>query len=126
MIVCVIESGVEIICAFAWKLRCAVIMLTSCAVMSTFDASSAPAWIRPKPELPAGRGSPGPSANVSAHVRVAELLQALRVREVRQRDLAERFERPLVKRACTTPLVVDVDADQAAGREAVLRHRVDA
>jgi hypothetical protein len=34
-------------------LRCAVIMFTSCSVMSTFDASSAPDCTRPKPELPA-------------------------------------------------------------------------
>src|SRR6185295_13617072 len=53
MIVCVIASAVEIICAFAWKLRCAVIMFTSCSVMSTFDASSAPDCTSPKPELPA-------------------------------------------------------------------------
>ncbi len=30
-----------------------------------------------------------------------------------------------MKRACTTPLRVDVDADEAAGGVAVLRHRVD-
>ena len=90
MMVWVIWSAVEIICAFAWKLRCAVIMFTSCSVMSTFEASSAPDCTRPKPELPAWPRSAWPEANVSAQLRVAELLQALRVGEVRDRDLAER------------------------------------
>ena len=53
MIVCVIWSDVEIIWALAWKLRCAVIMFTSCAVISTFDASRAPACTSPKPDVPA-------------------------------------------------------------------------
>ena len=90
MIVWVIESAVEIICAFAWKLRCAVIMFTSCSVMSTFDASSAPDCTRPKPELPAWPRSAWPERERLRPARVAELLQALRVREVRDRDLAER------------------------------------
>ena len=68
MIVWVIWSDVWIICAFAWKLRCAVIMLTSCAVMSTFEDSSAPDCTRPKPELPAWPFSGWPEANVCAQL----------------------------------------------------------
>ena len=48
MMVWVTVSMVEITCALAWNSRCAVIMLTSCSVRSTLEASSAPAWIRPK------------------------------------------------------------------------------
>jgi hypothetical protein len=68
MIVCVTWSAVEIICAFAWKLRCAVIMLTSCAVRSTFEDSSAPAWIRPKLLVPAEPRTGSPDVNVSPQV----------------------------------------------------------
>src|SRR5690606_29033776 len=50
MTVWVAWSWVEIICALAWKLRCAVIMLTSCSVRSTVEASRAPDLMRPKSE----------------------------------------------------------------------------
>jgi hypothetical protein len=42
MMVWVIELSVDTISAFAWNARCAVIMFTSCEVISTFDCSSAP------------------------------------------------------------------------------------
>ena len=38
-------TAVEITSALAWKFRCAVISDTSCAAISTFEASSAPDWI---------------------------------------------------------------------------------
>src|SRR5690606_6470984 len=50
MTVWVAWSWVEIICALAWKLRCAVIMLTNCSVRSTVEASRAPDLMRPKSE----------------------------------------------------------------------------
>jgi hypothetical protein len=59
-------SWVEIICALAWKLRCAVIMFTSCSVMSTFDDSSAPPCTRPNSELPAGPRRAWPESDDSA------------------------------------------------------------
>src|SRR5690606_24603806 len=67
MIACVTWSAVEITCAFAWKLRCAVIMLTSCFVRSTFDDSSAPDWISPKLAVPGAPRTASPDMNVSAH-----------------------------------------------------------
>src|SRR5438132_9110926 len=39
--VCITWSCILIVCALAWYTRCAVIMFTSSAVMSTFDSSSA-------------------------------------------------------------------------------------
>lgn len=51
MMVWVIWSMVETICELAWKLRWAVIMLTSCSVRSTVEASSEPAWTLPRLEL---------------------------------------------------------------------------
>ena len=69
-------------------------------------ASSAPDCTRPKPELPAWPRSAWPDAKVSAQLRVAELLQALRVGEVGDaRPGPSGCERPLVKRACTMPLL---------------------
>src|SRR5690606_26086418 len=47
MTVWVTASAVEITCALAWKFRWAVIILTSCAVRSTLDDSSAPDWTLP-------------------------------------------------------------------------------
>ena len=60
----VISSAVEITCALAWKVRCAVIMSTSSFVRSTLDCSRAPAWINPRLVLPGaavvgGPGDPG-------------------------------------------------------------------
>ena len=91
-------------------------MFTSCAVMSTFDASSAPDCTRPKPELPAWPRSAWPERERSrAQCRVAELLQALRIREVRHRDLAERLRAAVGEARLHDAGLVDVDADQAAG-----------
>ena len=60
MIVCVSWVDVSIALDAAWKLRCAVIRFTSSSVISTFDRSSAPDWIDPKPSVPASpmMGSP--------------------------------------------------------------------
>ena len=44
---------VWIICALAWKARCAVIMSTSDVVVSTLDSSSDPEEMLPNPEPPA-------------------------------------------------------------------------
>ena len=68
MTVCVTVSAVEIICAFAWKLRCAVIICTSCAVRSTLDASSAPDWTLPNEAVPASPSSALPDWKDSAQV----------------------------------------------------------
>ena len=57
-------------------------------------------------------------------LRVAELLQALRVGEVRDGDLAERLRVAVREPGLHDAGVADVDADQPARREAVLRHRV--
>ena len=65
MIVWVIWSIVEITWALAWKLRWAVIMLTSSSVRLTLADSSAPAWIRPRLEEPASPRTGSPDANVS-------------------------------------------------------------
>src|SRR5690606_28400887 len=61
-------SWVEIICALAWKLRCAVIMLTSCSVRSTVEASSAPAWMRPKSDESGAPLRGVPEEWVAAHM----------------------------------------------------------
>src|SRR5690554_2554680 len=66
MTVWVVWSWVEIICALAWKLRCAVIMLTSCSVRSTVDDSSEPDWIWPKSEVSGAPVRAPPEAWVSA------------------------------------------------------------
>ena len=68
MMVWVIWLSVWIICAFAWKLRCALIMLTSAEVVSTFDSSTEPDWTVPKPELPATPSTAAPEAFVWAQL----------------------------------------------------------
>ena len=70
MIVWVTWSAVEIICAFAWKLRCAVIMLTSSAVRSTFDSSSAPACRLPRLPEPGSPTIGVPDANSGEAVKL--------------------------------------------------------
>ncbi|MNN16651.1 hypothetical protein D3C81_1297990 [compost metagenome] len=67
MIVCVIWSCVDTICALAWKLRCATIMFTSCSVRSTVDASSEPAWIWPRSDVSGAPVRGLPEENVSDH-----------------------------------------------------------
>src|SRR5450631_377133 len=51
MLMTVCDSWLDVVmtCAFDWKARCAVIMLTSWVVRSTFELSSAPDWMLPKP-----------------------------------------------------------------------------
>ena len=46
-------SDAVITWAFAWKLRCELITLTSCAVSSTFDSSIAPEFTTPRRPVPA-------------------------------------------------------------------------
>src|SRR6185436_2841695 len=55
---------------------------------------------------------------------IAELLQALRVREIRERNLAQRIRAAVGEAGLHDTARIDVDADEAAGRIAVLRRRV--
>ncbi|HEX6637822.1 MAG TPA: hypothetical protein VF033_09220, partial [Steroidobacteraceae bacterium] len=64
----------------------------------------------------AGRERLGP-------LRVAELLQALRVREVRDGHLAERLRVAVREARLDDARLVDVDADEATRRVAILRDR---
>jgi hypothetical protein len=124
MIVWVIWSAVWIICALAWKLRCAVIMLTSCSVMSTFEAPAHRTAAGRARRLPAAPRSAWPEPKVSRPVGVTQLLQAVRVGEVRERDLAQRQRASVGEARLHDAGRVGVDADQAAGRVAVLRDRI--
>ena len=65
MIVCVTASKVEITCALAWNSRCEVIRLTSSAIRSTLDDSSAPEEMIPKLEVPASPRNAVPDEKVS-------------------------------------------------------------
>src|SRR5206468_7211749 len=64
--VCITWSCVLIVCAFAWYTRCAVIMLTSSAVMSTLDASVADDCRLPKAPVPGVPTSGWPELELSA------------------------------------------------------------
>src|SRR5690606_12367800 len=66
MTVWVSASWAWIICALAWKLRCAVIMFTSCSVRLTLEASSAPPWTAPNSAVPAAPRRARPEPWVSA------------------------------------------------------------
>jgi hypothetical protein len=90
MMVWVIESAVVIICAFAWKLRCAVIMLHELLGHVDVGASSAPDCTRPKPGLPAWPRSAWPDENVSAHCVLPSCCRPCGFAKVRDGDLAER------------------------------------
>src|SRR5690606_3997252 len=57
--------------------------------------------------------------------RVSKLLQPLWVREVRDRHLAERLRATVREARLNDAGRIDVDADQASGRIAVLRHGAD-
>ena len=65
MIVCVRVVVVSIAFADAWKFRCAVIKLTSSSVISTFDLSSEPDNMFPKPSAPASPTCAVPETAVS-------------------------------------------------------------
>ena len=125
MMVWVIWSAVLIICALAWKLRCAVIMFTSCSVTSTLAPSSAPDCTRPKPELPAWPRSAWPEANVSAHCVLPSCCRPCAIGEIGDGDLAERLRDAVGEARLHDAGFVDVDADEAAGGVTVLRDRVD-
>ena len=113
-------------CALAWKARCAVIMLTSCVVRSTFELSRAPDWMVPKPAEPAVPCTTVPDVKVCGPVGIAQLLQALRVGEVRHRQLAQLRGAAVGVDRRDDAGGVDGDGAELAGRIAVLGDRGDA
>ena len=72
MIVWVRVVVVSIAFADAWKLRCAVMRLTSASVISTFDLSKEPERIFPKPSAPASPTWGDPETAVSGSPQVGE------------------------------------------------------
>ncbi len=103
MMVCVIWSVVEITCALAWKSRCAVIMFTSCAVMSTLELSRAPDCIVPNPEAPPTPRTGWPDENVSAHSVLPSCCRPCGFSKLAIATCPRGVALPLVKRASTTP-----------------------
>ena len=71
---------------FAWKPRSAVIMLVISVARSTFDISSTPAFVWPKPAVSGCR--PSPSALAVRPTASRPAFQAALVAEVRQREVA--------------------------------------
>src|SRR5690606_14563745 len=105
MTVWVTASAVEMTCALAWKFRWAVIILTSCAVRSTLDDSSAPDWTLPKDAVPASPSSASPDCEDSLHAVSPAWRRPCGLANVARATLPSAVDWPLVKRANTTPSV---------------------
>src|SRR5690606_36278598 len=103
MTVCVTVSAVEIICAFAWKFRCDVIICTSCAVRSTFDASSAPDWMLPNDAVPASPSKTSPDAKDSPQAVSPTCCKPCGLAKLASASLPRAVDWPFVKRAKTMP-----------------------
>src|SRR5262249_2031798 len=104
MMVWVIWLSVWIICALAWKLRCEVIMSTSAEVVSTFDSSTEPDSTLANPELPATPATAVPEALVAAQLALPSCCSPCGLAKFARAICPRLMERPLVNRACTTPV----------------------
>src|SRR5262249_549693 len=79
-------------------------MSTSAEVVSTFDSSSEPDWMLPKPELPATPVTGAPEALVDDQVAAPICCRPCGLAKLVSAIWPRLLERPLVKRACTTPV----------------------
>ena len=115
-----------ITCAFAWKARCSVIMFTSSVVRSTLEFSSELACTLPKPADPAVPCTDVPEEKVWAQFVSLELLETLRVREIRDRELPKLRGAAVGVDRRDDSRRVDGDRAELARRIAVLGDRVHA
>src|SRR5579862_3196246 len=79
-------------------------MSTRAAVVSTFDCSSEPDWMVPKPELPATPLTGAPEAFEDDQVAAPSCCRPCGLAKLVIAICPRLSERPLVKRACTTPV----------------------